>query len=365
VISVRALGAKVRLAWAIGLSLLALFTIAIIVDHYHILPAQNAQTEDEPSLATLPPVTSTVPQAAVAIDPEAVLELQALLQTFVPVAQAHDIGFDAELLTALERETQRLGINPPVAVRLEGETASNYGTGIEAVYLPDDAAAVAADLTGAAEAWVVALSAAPSITRIQGSATDGSEATRARTAFAPASRSGVRAGQPVTTAVVRQISDAFDTWLTNEAHAAYEAEAQRIADLRARMVALSRAAGNGRLPAQALCPIPFSPRFSMRCDVIDSLVDLNNAFRAHFGRDLVVSSGYRANPGTSNHGWGLAIDFGGQMTSFGTAEFNWMNANARQFGWGHAFWAVPGGLNPQPWHWEAMDQIREMTGSWR
>ena len=131
------------------------------------------------------------------------------------------------------------------------------------------------------------------------------------------------------------------------------------------MVALSRAHGNGRLPAEVLCPIPFSPRFTMRCDVIDSLVDLNKAFRAHFGRDIVVRSGYRANPGTSNHGWGLAVDFGGQMTQFHTAEFNWMIANARQFGWGHAFWAVPGGLNPQPWHWEAMDQVREMTGRWR
>ena len=37
-------------------------------------------------------------------------------------------------------------------------------------------------------------------------------------------------------------------------------------------------------------------------------------------------------PGTSNHGWGLAVDLCGGIGSFGTRQYTWMVANAGRFG---------------------------------
>ena len=33
-------------------------------------------------------------------------------------------------------------------------------------------------------------------------------------------------------------------------------------------------------------------------------------------------------PGTSNHGWGLAVDLCGGIERFGTQQYAWMQANA-------------------------------------
>jgi hypothetical protein len=58
-------------------------------------------------------------------------------------------------------------------------------------------------------------------------------------------------------------------------------------------------------------------------------------------------------PGTSNHGWGKAVDFAtaGGMT-FDAPAYNWLAANAWRFGWSHPRWAEPTGSAPEPWHWE-------------
>ena len=57
-------------------------------------------------------------------------------------------------------------------------------------------------------------------------------------------------------------------------------------------------------------------------------------------------------PGTSNHGWGQAVDLSGGIQSFGSAEFTWMQANAGKYGWKPPEWAQAGGSKPEPWHWE-------------
>jgi hypothetical protein len=61
-----------------------------------------------------------------------------------------------------------------------------------------------------------------------------------------------------------------------------------------------------------------------------------------------------ARPGTSNHGWGRAIDFGnGRRTlECGDPELAWLQANAAQFGWVHPDWAHCGNSTQEPWHWE-------------
>lgn len=55
-------------------------------------------------------------------------------------------------------------------------------------------------------------------------------------------------------------------------------------------------------------------------------------------------------PGTSNHGWGKAVDFG-DMT-FDSAAYHWLKAHAGEFGWNHPGVMEPGGSVPEPWHWE-------------
>ena len=62
--------------------------------------------------------------------------------------------------------------------------------------------------------------------------------------------------------------------------------------------------------------------------------------------------GLAAVPGTSNHGWGLAVDFCGGVQEFGTAAHEWMKANAGKFGWFHPEWAQRSGSKPEAWHWE-------------
>ncbi len=127
---------------------------------------------------------------------------------------------------------------------------------------------------------------------------------------------------------------------------------------------------NGRIPATALCPIPPKPALQLECGAATAFDQLNTAFKAQFGRDIGITDGYRsydeqvqcrlakgslcANPGTSNHGWGKAVDIGGCCginTGAGPA-FDWLTTNAGRYGWNHPAWAQAGGSKPEPWHWE-------------
>lgn len=54
--------------------------------------------------------------------------------------------------------------------------------------------------------------------------------------------------------------------------------------------------------------------------------------------------GIAAVPGTSNHGWGLAVDLGGGANEEGSKQNEWLKQNASRFGFA--------GLAGEPWHWE-------------
>lgn len=125
---------------------------------------------------------------------------------------------------------------------------------------------------------------------------------------------------------------------------------------------------NGMIPLDVLCSPSWNSRHQARCDAAEALEAMNRAYRAAFGVNMSITSSYRtyeeqvrlkaekptlaAKPGTSNHGWGLAIDFGGGINTFGSAQHNWMRANANTFGWFHPRWAQYDGSLPEPWHWE-------------
>jgi D-alanyl-D-alanine dipeptidase len=60
-------------------------------------------------------------------------------------------------------------------------------------------------------------------------------------------------------------------------------------------------------------------------------------------------------PGTSNHGWGRAVDFtsnGRATLGCRDAAFTWLNANAARYGWVHPGWAQCGQSTAEAWHWE-------------
>lgn len=129
---------------------------------------------------------------------------------------------------------------------------------------------------------------------------------------------------------------------------------------------------NGRLPNSALATIAGTTRRA-RADVIPQINAMRQAFATRFGKSLVVTDGYRdydeqvrlkkklgylaGTPGTSNHGWGLALDLGSGVNTFGSAEHNWMKANAGRFGFYHPGWAQITGKKPEAWHWETSGAV--------
>jgi cell wall-associated NlpC family hydrolase len=124
---------------------------------------------------------------------------------------------------------------------------------------------------------------------------------------------------------------------------------------------------NGQIPAEALCEIGVH-RHALRCDAAASYQQLRTAYEAAFGTPLCITDSYRslgaqvaafyakpalaAVPGTSNHGWALAVDLCGGINVAGTPQWAWMTQNAGRFGWVQPDWAAPGGEKPEPWHWE-------------
>ncbi|WP_407319306.1 M15 family metallopeptidase [Isoptericola halotolerans] len=125
---------------------------------------------------------------------------------------------------------------------------------------------------------------------------------------------------------------------------------------------------NGRIPSDVMCELSFASGEMLRCDAATQLERLDAAYRAEFGAHLSIRDSYRsyesqvatkaakgylaAVPGYSNHGWGVAVDLSGGVESFGTARYEWLRANAPEFGWDNPGWARAGGSKPEAWHWE-------------
>ncbi|WP_371402422.1 peptidoglycan DD-metalloendopeptidase family protein [Kribbella sp. NBC_00662] len=123
---------------------------------------------------------------------------------------------------------------------------------------------------------------------------------------------------------------------------------------------------NGMIPASKLCGI--GGGHMLRCDASAAYLQLSSAYRARFGKSLCITDSYRsyasqvdlyarkpslaALPGTSNHGWGVAVDLCGGIDKYNTAQYEWMKSHAATYGWVHPAWAEQGGSREEPWHWE-------------
>jgi LAS superfamily LD-carboxypeptidase LdcB len=124
---------------------------------------------------------------------------------------------------------------------------------------------------------------------------------------------------------------------------------------------------NGQIPIAALCPIWGATGY-LRADAAYAYDRLSHAYADRFGTPVCLTDSYRsyasqvdlyarkpslaAVPGTSNHGWGTAVDLCGGIENFGTVQHEWMLLNAPLYGWFHPSWAEPTGSRPEPWHWE-------------
>ncbi|TDD61854.1 peptidase M23, partial [Kribbella antibiotica] len=123
---------------------------------------------------------------------------------------------------------------------------------------------------------------------------------------------------------------------------------------------------NGQIPSSKLCAI--GNGHMLRCDAAAAYLQLAGSYQKAFGKKLCITDSYRsysaqvslysrkpslaALPGTSNHGWGVAVDLCGGIDKFSTSQYRWMKANAPAFGWVHPDWAEQGGSREEPWHWE-------------
>lgn len=136
---------------------------------------------------------------------------------------------------------------------------------------------------------------------------------------------------------------------------------------------------NGELPKQFVKKVL---GFELEIHAANKLAELNVKYKEKFGKDIPIGGANRsftvqnsifdwawyertkqgrkkgtnggvaaAKPGTSQHGWGLAIDCSG-LGDKGSPKFDWMDANAPKYGWVNPGWAKKGGAGHEPWHWE-------------
>lgn len=122
---------------------------------------------------------------------------------------------------------------------------------------------------------------------------------------------------------------------------------------------------NGKIPKDLMCTL-WDGRHRLRPDAAVALAKLNVAYEEEFGEELSITDSYRSyeaqvdlkrrkprlagKPGTSNHGWGRAIDVAN--VDFRDREYTWLRENAPKYGWDNPSWARSNGSKPEPWHWQ-------------
>lgn len=124
---------------------------------------------------------------------------------------------------------------------------------------------------------------------------------------------------------------------------------------------------NGQIPASALAQGPYVNGTGGHPLAVESWGKMASAanaqginlscgmYRDLAGQQVLASGAGVKQPGTSNHGWGLAADVNNipkGPSGVDSREYKWLKENAYKYGWGHPDWAQPGGRKPEPWHWE-------------
>ena len=89
-------------------------------------------------------------------------------------------------------------------------------------------------------------------------------------------------------------------------------------------------------------------------DALGTELCITDSYRSIDGQEQVFKTkpGFAALPGTSNHGWGIAVDLCGGIERFGTPQHDWLSSHGATYGWAHPAWAAATGSKPEPWHFE-------------
>ncbi|MEU2201655.1 M15 family metallopeptidase [Isoptericola sp. NPDC019482] len=166
-----------------------------------------------------------------------------------------------------------------------------------------------------------------------------------------------------------------DTGATGaDASAGEEADGAAAGPLAGCDVEVGTGFANGQVPSDQLCA-PWEGAQEIRADAARSLAALNEAYTARFGESMCLADGYRsydqqvatkaakgylaAQPGYSNHGWGLAVDLCAE--TYAGERWDWLAEQAQDSGWDNPDWARPGGSKYEPWHWEFTDAVAEQS----
>jgi len=338
--------------------------------------AQGALVQAQDVLATAPALVGEA-----TVDPlgEAVTQLSALVASAarpalpaLPAASA-----DAAVTVVANTEAADTQATPAPRTRGTGALTPPSPAGGDAD-VAADAARAAAPVATSADPAAEPEAAALALVGVPDDALDLGTSARLLVAAQQVAALSVQVAA-LSEAVAVELADAEEAAQARRA----EQEVRRIAAEQAALqaavarmstrIAATDAAPNGEIPVELLC----RPRFAsilLRCDAATALERLNTAYRAAFGHDLAVSGGYRtlaeqqqaraakgdmaAQPGTSNHGRALAVDFSdfGAVGQFDDADYLWMVANGPRYGWVHPPAMGPGGNGPlEPWHWEYGD----------
>lgn len=130
----------------------------------------------------------------------------------------------------------------------------------------------------------------------------------------------------------------------------------------------TRGYSNGQIPAEALCPLWGTSGQMLRADAAAAFNEMSRSYAQVFGAPICVTDSYRsydeqvavkaakpglaAQPGSSNHGWGMAVDLCDGVQQFGTPTHRWMEQNSMIYGYFLPGWAQQNGSKPEAWHWE-------------
>lgn len=135
-------------------------------------------------------------------------------------------------------------------------------------------------------------------------------------------------------------------------------------------------AGNGELPDSWLCDLGIGDH-KLRADAAIAFAKMNAAYKEDTGEDMKLTDTYRsleaqvsvagrkpglaARAGTSLHGWGIAIDFGGGAASASGQQYDWLVENGAEYGWENPDWAKSSKY--EPWHWEYVPARKDIKGA--
>ena len=92
---------------------------------------------------------------------------------------------------------------------------------------------------------------------------------------------------------------------------------------------------------------------------------ITDSYRSYAAQQTLyaLKPGLAAVPGTSSHGWGVALDLCGGIESYDSAAHQWLSQHGPRYGWTNPPWARRFGTLPEPWHWEYVRASRRHTGA--